>query len=96
MHEFSISGLHGWHGIVLGIVAWLAFLVCGRQDVGPGLGLSSSAFWFLLALASAVCVVWLGIGDGVWGGVLLGAIALCLEAWLVRRWWRRRSANGKA
>lgn len=93
MQGFSISGLHGWNGIILGTVAYFVFLICGRQDFGPGLGLISSAFWFLLALASAVCVIWLGIGDGVWEGVLLGAMALCLEVWLVRRWWGlRRSA----
>lgn len=88
-HEFSVDVLHGWHGILFGLATSLVFLECGRQDVGPGLGMTSSAFWFLLALAFAGGVISLGAEARIWGGVLLGVAFLCLEVWLIRRWWRR-------
>lgn len=88
-HEFSLGVLHGWRGVLLGLSASLVFLIGGRQDVEPGIGMISSAFWFLLALASVGSVIVLGIGARIWGGVLLGTTALCLEAWLIQRWWRR-------
>jgi hypothetical protein len=88
-HEFSLGVLHGWHGVLLGLLASAVFLISGRQDVGHGIGMLSSAFWFLLALASTGCVIWLGVGARMWAGILLGVLALCSEAWLIRRWWRQ-------
>jgi len=111
--EFSVGVLHGWRGVLLGLLASLVFLVGGRQDlgprlgminskrtspprwasgqqvVGPGLGMLSSAFWFLLALASTISVIWLGVGARIWLGALLGVAVFCLEIWLIQRWWRR-------
>ena len=52
IHQFSLGGLQGWQGVFLGLAAALVFLEGGRQDVGSGLGMTSSAFWFLLALTS--------------------------------------------
>ena len=86
--EFSVGVLHGWHGVLFGLLASVLFMVCGWQDVGPGLGMTSSAFWFLLALISTGSVIWLGIGAWIWGGALLGVAFFCLELWLIRRWWR--------
>ena len=57
IYNFSIGGLHGWHGALLGLASSFVFLVAGRQDVGPGLGMSSSAFWFLLAIVSVGGVI---------------------------------------
>lgn len=88
-NEFSVGVLHGWSGVLLGLLGSLVLLVAGRQDVGPGIGMTSSAFWFLLALASTGCVIWLGIGARIWGGALLGIAVFCLEAWLIQRWWRQ-------
>jgi Flp pilus assembly protein TadB len=82
--------LHGWHGILLGLLGSVVFLISGRQDVGPGIGMSSSAFWFFLALLSTLGVIWLGIGARIWTGALLGLTFFCLEFWLIRRW-RRQS-----
>jgi hypothetical protein len=86
--SFSVGVLHGWRGVLLGLAASFVFLFAGRQDVGPGLGMTSSAFWFLLSLTSAGSVIWLGIGASIWGGALLGTAFFCLELWLIRRWWR--------
>jgi hypothetical protein len=36
---FSIGGLHGWRGIALGLAGSVVFLIAGRQDLGPGLGI---------------------------------------------------------
>jgi hypothetical protein len=87
--SFSLGVLHGWRGVLLGLLGSVVFLVSGWQDVGPGLGKTSSAFWFLLALATTCCVIWLGIGARIWGGALLGVAFFCLELWLVWRWWQR-------
>jgi len=38
-HEFSVGVLHGWHGVLLGLVGSVVFLIAGRQDLGPGLGI---------------------------------------------------------
>lgn len=94
VYDFSIGGLHGWRGVLFGIVGSLVFLVAGRQDVGPGIGMTSSAFWFLLALASAAGVIWLGVLERVWAGTLLGMAFFFLEVWLVWRWWRPRGKSG--
>jgi hypothetical protein len=88
--SFSVGVLHGLHGVLLGLLGSVVFLVCGWQDVGPGLGKISSAFWFLLALATTGGVIWLGIGAKIWGGALFGVAFFCLELWLIRRWWRVR------
>lgn len=87
--ELSVGVLHGWHGVFLGLLASAVFMVAGRQDVGPGLGVTSSAFWFILALASSISVVWLGVGAGIWGAALLGVTCFCSEIWLIRAWWKR-------
>jgi hypothetical protein len=87
--SFSVGALHGWRGVLLGLAASSVFLFAGWQDVGPGIGMTSSAFWFLLALTSTGGGIWLGIGARIWGGALLGVAFFCLETWLVRRWWRR-------
>lgn len=87
-HKFSVGELHGWSGVLLGLLGSVVFQVGGWQDVGPGLGRASSAFWFLLAIASTGCVIWLAIGSKIWGGALLGVAFFCLEAWLIHRWWR--------
>ena len=88
-HEFSVGVLHGWRGVLLGLAASSVFLFAGWQDVGPGPDLTSSAFWFFLALTLTGGVIWLGIGAGIWGGALLGVAFFCLEIWLIRRWWQR-------
>jgi hypothetical protein len=89
LQEFSVGVLHGWRGVMLGLLGSVVFLISGWQDVGPGVGMVSSAFWFLLALVSTTCVIWLGVGARIWGGASLGVAFFCLEVWLVRRWWRR-------
>src|SRR5579864_6736286 len=88
--EFSVGVLHGWHGIVLGLLGSIVFLISGWQDVGPVIGMISSAFWFFLALLSTLGVIWLGIGARIWAGALLGLTFFCLESWLISRW-RRQS-----
>ena len=85
IHQFSLGGLQGWQGVFLGLAAALVFLEGGRQDVGSGLGMTSSAFWFLLALTSTGAVVWLGVEDKIWVGAFLGLTIFCLEVWLIRR-----------
>lgn len=111
--EFSLGVLHGWHGVLFGLLGSVVLLIAGRQDLGSGIGIVipkrenpppwpsseqvvgprfgvlSSAFWFLLALASTGSVIWLGIVARIWGGALLGAAFFCLEVWLIWRWWRQ-------
>lgn len=91
-NEFSIGGLHGWDAVLLGLTASALFLLGGWQDLRSrsNIGSASCAFWFLLALASAGCVIWLGVGDRIWGAALLGVALFGFEAWLIQRSWRRR------
>jgi hypothetical protein len=86
--EFSVGVLHGWRGVLLGLVGSLVFLVSGWQDVRRKFGLGS-AFWFLLTLISTGGVIWFGIGARIWGGMLLGITVFCLEVWLILRWSRK-------
>jgi membrane associated rhomboid family serine protease len=90
--DYSVGVLHGWHGVLLGLLASLVFLVSGRQDLRLRFGIGS-AFWFLLAVLSSGGVIWLGIGARIWGGALLGVMFFCLEVWLIRRWWRQEQAK---
>jgi hypothetical protein len=92
-NEFSVGALHGWHGVLLGLLASGVFMICGRQDLGAPRFEINAAFWFSLALLSAGGVIWLGVGAGILGAVLLGIAFLCSEVWLIRHWWRRGSAQ---
>ena len=85
--DFSVGQLHGWPGVFFGLLASALFLVSGWQDLKPK-SYISAGFWFFLALLLCLGVVWLGVVGRVWGASLLGAAALCLEAWLIQRWWR--------
>lgn len=87
--SFSIGGLHGWQGVLLGTLASVVFLVSGWQDVAPGIGMLSSGFWFFLALLFAGGVAWLGGVDRIRGGPFFGLALFCAEAWLISRWWRK-------
>ena len=86
--DFSVGVLHGWHGVLYGLIASFLFMVCGRQDLRSRATLAP-IFWFSLALTSTAGVVWLGFGARIFGGALLGAVVLCSEVWLIRRWWQR-------
>lgn len=87
-HGFSIGGMHGWQGILLGLAGSAVFLFCGRQDLRPRIGLAS-AFWFFLAVLSAAGATWLSLTSSIWGGTLFGLAVLSCEALLIRRWWRQ-------
>ena len=92
--EFSVGVLHGWRGVLLGLLGSGVFMVSGWQDSRPHFGIGC---WlcFFIALYAACGVVWLGIGARIWGGALLGAAAFCLEVWLIWRWWHERGNKGR-
>lgn len=85
---------------MLGLVGSAVLLLSGRQDLNRarrerldvpfGLG---AAFWFSLALLFAGAVAWMGVGAEIWGGAFLGVTLLCLEIWLIYRWWRYDSSR---
>ena len=87
--NFSVGELHGWHGVLLGLLASAAFLISGLQDLRVLRFSLGAVFCFFLALLSAGGVVWLGIGAGIFGAALLGGTIFCLEVWLIRRSWRK-------
>jgi hypothetical protein len=86
--QFSLGVLHGWHGIALGLLAAVIFMISGWQDMDPNIS-GGSTLWFILALTITVDVIWLGVGAKIWAGALLGATFFCLEVWLIWRWWRQ-------
>lgn len=90
--QFSVGVLHGWQGVLLGLAGSVVLLISGRQDLGHRSTLGA-VFWFFLALLFAGGVVGLGLGAGIWGGVALGVIVLCLEIWFIQRWWRRHGRS---
>jgi hypothetical protein len=49
-HEFSVGALHGWHGVLLGLLGSALFLIDGRQDWGRFN--AGAAFWFFFSLYS--------------------------------------------
>ena len=93
-HEFSVGALHGWKGVFLGLGASTVFALNGVQDFSYRF-VFPSAVSFFLAVASAGAVIWLGVGAGMLGAVLLGVLFLCSEFWLMRYWWRRRAPQNK-
>lgn len=86
--NFSVGELHGWHGVLLGLVGSTVFLIGGWQDLKPPASIGA-AFWFFLALLFTGGAIGLGIGARIWVGALLGVASLCLEVRLIHRWWRR-------
>lgn len=87
-YELSASTLHGWSGILLGVLGSVVFSASGRQDLELQAD-AGAVFWFFLAFLSAGVVIWLGFGARIWGGALLGVAVFCSEAWLIRGWWRK-------
>jgi len=67
-------------------------LLSGHQDVTLRAGMPV-AFPFFMAIVFVVAALITAIGAQLWGAVVVCAVALCLESWLIRRLWERRSSG---
>jgi hypothetical protein len=66
-------------------------LLGGFQDIRLR-ARSGAAFWFFMALAFCVSALATAIWVKAWSIAAFCALVLCFEAWLVRRWWSRRTS----
>lgn len=78
----------GWKSVGGQLLASGVLLLSGLQDIGLRSRIGAF-FWFFMALAFAVSALGTAIWASLWGGAAICAVFLCLEGWLVRRWWNR-------
>lgn len=82
----------GWQSVGGQLLASGMLLLCGYQDVGLR-ARGGAAFWFFMALAFGISALTTAVWAKVWGAAAFCAVVLCLEAWLVLRWWSRRTST---
>jgi len=66
-------------------------LLSGYQDIGLRARIGA-AFGFFMALAFGISALVTAMRARFWGGTAICAVVLCLEAWLILRWRRRRAS----
>ena len=80
-----------WQPVGGQLIASGVMLVCGYQDIGMRARIGA-VFWFFMALVFGISALANSIWAKVWGGVAICAVVLCLETWLIRRWWSRKTS----
>ena len=80
-----------WQAVGGQLLASGVLLVSGYQDLS-WTARSSAAFWFFMALAFGISALATAIWAKVWGGIAICGVALCLEGWLILRWWSRKTS----
>jgi hypothetical protein len=78
----------GW-GLFGGeLLVSVVFLLSGLQDMGPRPGFAVASAFFA-SIAIVVFLIVSAVAFRLWAEALVGVMALCFEAWLIRRWWGR-------
>ena len=67
-------------------------MLSGHQDIGFR-DRGGAPFWFFMALAFVVSALVTAVRARIWGGVSICAVVLCVEVWLVRYWWNRKTSR---
>jgi hypothetical protein len=75
-----------WQYLLLALVVSGVFLISSRQDVGLGAAIGAGFSQFM-ALFVLVALVVTALVSKWWIEALVGIAALCVEAWLTKRWW---------
>jgi hypothetical protein len=81
----------GWRPVVGQLLASGVLLLSSYQDIGLR-ARTGAAFGFFMALAFVTSALATAVWAKLWGGVAICAVALCFEAWLIRRWCSRRAS----
>jgi hypothetical protein len=93
--SISISGLvlggTAWKPVAGQLVASGVLLLSGHQDVGL-LARIAATFSCFMALAFAISALITALVANLRDGVVICTAALCLETWLILRWWTRRTS----
>ena len=82
-----------WPSVGGQLLASGVLLLSGYQDMGLRARIGA-AFSFFMALAFAISALVTALVAKLWGGAVICAAALCLETWLILRWWTRRTSSG--
>ena len=82
----------GWQSVGGQLLASGVLLQCGYQDVRLRARFAE-IFWFFMALAFCVSAVATALRVKLWGVAAISVAGLCLEAWLIIRWQRRRTSR---
>lgn len=90
MFTAAVGG--SWRSVGGQLLASGVLLLSGHQDMGLRARIGA-AFCFFMALAFGTSALATAIWARVWGGVVICSVALCFEAWLIRRLWRRRTST---
>jgi len=86
---FVLAMSAGWQSVGGQTLASGVLLLCGYQDVRMGARIGGATFWFFMALAFCVSALATALRAKLWLGVAMSIAVLCLETWLIRRWWLR-------
>jgi hypothetical protein len=81
----------GWESVGGQLLASGVLLLSGHQDIGLRARIGA-AFGFFMALAFGILTLVTATRARLWGGTAICAVVLCLEAWLILRWVRRRAS----
>jgi hypothetical protein len=82
----------GWQPVGGQLLGSGVLLLCGYQDVGLRARFGAT-FWFFMALAFCVSALATALRAKLWGDAAMSVAVLCLEAWLILRWQRRRTSG---
>src|SRR3954468_15720225 len=82
-----------WRSVGGQLLASGVLLLSGHQDIRLAARIGA-AFWFFMALAFAISALVTALTAKLWSGVVICAVALCLEMWLIFRWWTHRDPAG--
>lgn len=80
-----------WELVLGQLLASVVLLISGYQDVSLRSRMGA-AFWFFMALAFGISALATATWTKLWGGSAICAVALCVETWLILRWWNRKTS----
>jgi hypothetical protein len=80
-----------WRSVGGQLLASSVLLLSGHQDLGIRTRIGAT-FGFFMALAFGTSALVTAIRAEIWGGVVICAVALCFEGWLIRRLWHRKTS----
>ncbi|MGB6676311.1 MAG: hypothetical protein WBE44_06455 [Terriglobales bacterium] len=88
---FIVAVGGNWQSVLGQLLASGVLLASGYQDMWLRTRIGA-AFGFFMALSFGISALVTAIRAGVWGGAAICVAALCLESWLISRWWSRRTS----
>jgi len=81
-----------WQSVLGQLLASGVLLMSGHQDIGLRARVGAAFSWFI-ALAFCVSALATAIWRELWGGAAICVVAVCVETWLILRWWSRRTSQ---